>query len=80
MAFLRVLILVLIVWLVWRMLMRRLLGPRQKTQGAQGPARIGKMVRCEVCGLHVPVEESVSDGEHHFCGEAHRLDAGRRGE
>lgn len=36
----------------------------------------GKMVACEVCGLHLPENEAVSvqqnDRCHHYCSEAHR--------
>jgi uncharacterized protein len=31
------------------------------------------MVACAHCGVHLPVNEAVKDGELHFCGEPHRL-------
>ena len=30
------------------------------------------MVRCAHCGVHLPVSESVRDGELYFCSAAHR--------
>ena len=55
--------------LVWgvRLLWRR---PHLPREGP--PRRVGRMVRCEHCGLHVPREEAVSSGDHHYCSEDHR--------
>ena len=30
------------------------------------------MVRCAHCGVHLPVSESVRDGDLYFCSAAHR--------
>ena len=30
-----------------------------------------RMLRCEQCGLHVPVDEAVSRGGQHFCSLEH---------
>ncbi len=30
------------------------------------------MVRCAHCGVHLPVSESVREGELYFCSAAHR--------
>jgi len=35
------------------------------------------MVRCEHCGVHLPVSESIRDGERIFCSASHR-DAHRK--
>lgn len=31
-----------------------------------------KMVRCEVCGVHLPQDESVAAHGRYFCSDAHR--------
>ena len=44
--------------------------------------KVEQMVKCAYCGLHVPVNESVSDQEgHRYCDEEHRRLGGgsRRG-
>ncbi|MCG5534505.1 PP0621 family protein [Ectothiorhodospira mobilis] len=38
------------------------------------PGQLGsrRMVRCDYCGLHVPEEEAVRDGDRAYCSEDHR--------
>lgn len=44
--------------------------------GAQPGAQKGggpqPMLRCAHCGLHLPANETVQDGTHVYCSEAHR--------
>lgn len=37
-----------------------------------GERPTNRMVRCAECGLHVPHEEAVRDGEQYFCSAEHR--------
>ncbi|MCE2658089.1 MAG: PP0621 family protein [Rubrivivax sp.] len=30
------------------------------------------MVRCAHCGLHLPAQDALTDGQRNFCGEEHR--------
>jgi len=30
------------------------------------------MVRCETCGVHLPVNEAIKQGAHHFCSLEHK--------
>ncbi len=36
------------------------------------PERIGTMVRCELCGLHVPETEAVKKNAKYYCSPQHR--------
>lgn len=71
----RLLILVLLgLVLVW-WLFSRIGKLRSKQRGAADTAATGaqNMVACAHCGVHLPLNEAVKDGELHFCGEPHRL-------
>jgi uncharacterized protein len=49
----------------------------RKDAGAGKREQAEDMVRCAHCGVHLPVSESVRDGELYFCSPAHR-DAHRK--
>jgi uncharacterized protein len=34
--------------------------------------RVGSMVRCARCGVHVPENEALRSGNKHYCSSAHR--------
>jgi uncharacterized protein len=70
MYIIRFLVVVLAVWaaiLILRQLLRS--SRRQEVKRIPG----NDMVRCARCGLHIPTEEAVRDGEHYYCSERHRL-------
>jgi uncharacterized protein len=55
---------------------RRLKRPPPPAPPAPPAARIGAIVACAHCGVHVPEAEALRDAAGHaYCGEAHR-DAG----
>lgn len=58
------------------LLVRRL--SRRPPSGPQGPtAPAGNMVRCAHCGLYLPEDDAVRDGERFYCSPEHRdQDAG----
>ena len=58
----------LLVWLVRRQL------SSARPNAAQPESR--SMVRCDHCGLYVPVDEAISGAAGNYCCEAHRQ-AGR---
>ena len=69
MGLFRLLLIIALVWLAWRLLSKTLLGKRQSTRdNLEAPRR---MVRCAQCGLHVPESESVEQQGNHFCSQAH---------
>lgn len=71
----RLLILVLLGLVLAWWLFSRIGKLRGKQRGAADVAATGaqNMVACAHCGVHLPLNEAVKDGELHFCGEPHRL-------
>jgi uncharacterized protein len=67
-----VVLLVVVVWWVGSRIARarRANTADQPRQGG-GPAVTG-MVRCAHCGLHLPAQDALTDGQQRFCGEEHR--------
>lgn len=45
---------------------------RGKRVGATSAKPLKNMVRCEVCGVHLPQDDSVTAEGRFFCSEAHR--------
>jgi uncharacterized protein len=68
----RFVFLALAIWLAIAIIRQLLSHPQPRRQ--QRPS-LGShdMVRCRHCGLHVPRDEAVSNGDHHYCSEKHRL-------
>lgn len=31
-----------------------------------------RIVKCEYCSTHIPEEQAIKDGDHHFCGQEHK--------
>lgn len=69
MGLIRLLIFALVIWLAWRLYRIHKL----KTERAREQSRIdsGKMVQCEVCGVHLPANSAISDQDHWFCSQKH---------
>jgi uncharacterized protein len=66
----RVLFLMAVVIVVY-LLLRSYRRPAPK-QDASTPAPAEEMVRCVVCGVHLPKSESILAGGNFFCSDAHR--------
>jgi uncharacterized protein len=48
-------------------------GARRRDWPKQAPGSIEEdMVRCKVCGVHLPRSESVESRDEYFCSEEHR--------
>lgn len=61
-------LLALAIYLVWRILQKKQLPPRDEdSKRLRLP-----MVSCATCGLHVPREEALLQDEQYFCCEEHR--------
>jgi uncharacterized protein len=69
MILIRLLLLLLIAFVVYR-LYRLFSGPRQGTR--EQPTLTEDMVRCTVCGVHLPRTRALADGTDWFCCEEHR--------
>ena len=67
---LRVAIIVIIALLVYRLLKRWLASlPRESKKN---PDKIGRMVRCHYCDLHIPEAEAIHNHERWYCSDEHR--------
>ncbi len=59
-----------LIWLVFTLYKRyqsSSVGSKSEKPAMQG----GKMVRCEVCNTHIPVNEAIEENNHFFCSQAH---------
>lgn len=68
MNLLRLIFIALAVWVIVALVrnyLRRPAPPRQ-------PPRIGTIVRCAKCGLHVPAGEALVKDERYYCSATHR--------
>jgi len=67
---LRVAIIVLVALLVYRLLKRWLASlPRESNKN---PDKIGRMVRCHYCDLHIPEAEAIHGPAGWYCSTEHR--------
>ena len=66
----RVAIIVIIALLIYRLLKRWLASlPRESKKE---PDKIGRMVRCQYCDLHIPEAEAVHGHDGWYCSDEHR--------
>lgn len=61
---LKLLLLLLVVWIVLTLL-------RQRKRPSGPDPKPANMVRCAVCGVHLPESEAIADEGRHYCGDAH---------
>lgn len=66
----RLLILAVVAFLIYTLL-RQLLRGWAKKELPPRPGRSGTMVRCALCGLHVPEQEALRSGDKYFCSNKH---------
>ncbi|MCG6887627.1 MAG: hypothetical protein LJE74_10485 [Proteobacteria bacterium] len=67
----RVAIIVILAVLAYR-LIKRWLANQSRNSGAAGKDKIGQMVRCHHCGLHIPQDEALRADNHWYCNQEHR--------
>ncbi len=75
MNLIRLIVIGLIIWLLYRMFLRVLQKPASRQQPPKSIAR--DMVKCAHCGIHIPVDEALCRDEVCYCSAEHR-DAGTR--
>lgn len=74
MNLIRLIVIGLIIWLLYRMFLRVLQKPASRQQ--KQPKSIARdMVKCAHCGLHIPTDEALVRDNKHYCSTEHR-DAG----
>jgi len=73
----RVLLLILLGWILWR-LSQRWYYDRKVTKEnnthlpPSSTPKHDEMVRCDYCGLYLPLNEAIHSGEDRYCCEAHQ--------
>ncbi|VAW91762.1 hypothetical protein MNBD_GAMMA23-118 [hydrothermal vent metagenome] len=72
MNLIRLLVIVAIIWLAYRMyqnwLAKKNIAHKQQTNKPD----IENMVQCSKCGIHLPEQEALKQGIQFFCCEAHK--------
>jgi len=79
MKYLLVILLVLVVFWIWRSGRPRQNKPAQPARRHSKPAKgkeITEIVACGVCHVHLPKSEALIGREGFYCSEAHRREAG----
>lgn len=71
MNLIRLLIIALGIWLVV-ILVKNHLARRAALRSRKPTGKIGNMVRCTHCGLHIPESEAIQEGQDYFCSTAHQ--------
>ncbi len=73
MNLIRLLVIVAIIWLVYRMYQNWLSNKKTSPPKQQaGTSDIENMVQCSTCGVHIPEQEALKLGKQFFCCEAHK--------
>ena len=71
MNLIRLVIIGLIVWLLYRMFLRLFSAPASTEQK---PRKLSShdMVKCAHCGIHIPASEALEQDGKHYCSPEHR--------
>ncbi|MEJ2345037.1 MAG: PP0621 family protein [Gammaproteobacteria bacterium] len=67
----RSIVLIVAIWLAITIIRQMLRNQRPEPKPRSLPT--GNMVRCAHCGLHIPQDEALRNGEDYYCSERHRL-------
>lgn len=70
MNLIRLIVLALVFWLLYRMALRLL--SKNETKAPPRPKVGTDMVRCAHCGIHIPKSEALQRDGHDYCSEEHR--------
>ncbi len=70
MNLIRLIVIGLIVWLLYRLLQRILSKQSTRTEAPRGIAR--DMVKCAHCGIHIPADEALCHDGTCYCCMEHR--------
>jgi len=69
MNLLRIILIAAAIWIVYTIISNYL---KKKTlQRQKQPPKVGNMVRCNYCGLHIPEMEATRHDDDYYCSEEH---------
>ncbi len=72
MNLIRLLIIVAIIWLAYRMCQNWLASKTIAHKQQKNKPDIENMVQCSTCGVHIPEQEALKLGKQFFCCKAHK--------
>lgn len=75
MNLIRLIVIGLIIWLLYRAFQRMLSKPDTGQKSSPEEKTSHRMVKCAHCGIHIPQDEALKRDEHDYCSPEHR-DAG----
>lgn len=79
MKYLIVILLILVVFWLWRSgrpTRKTAAQPRQTASGSVKNKEITEIVACGICHVHLPKSEALIGSDGFYCSEAHRREAG----
>ena len=71
MGLIRLIILGLVIWLVWR-LVNNVKARVNTSKKPEAKIENQSMVSCQYCSVHVPQQEAVKHDDSWFCSQSHR--------
>lgn len=74
MNLIRLLVIILVIYLLYRLFKTRVEAYLQNDRKKPGEKKLQNMVRCDRCGLHLPEDEAIQQGTKYFCCEQHQDD------
>jgi len=72
MNLIRLLVIVAIVWLAYRIFQNWKVKNEQAARKIKKDAPIKNMVQCAKCGVHLPEQEALKDSGNFFCCDEHK--------
>jgi len=72
MNLIRLLVIVTIIWLVYRMYQNWVTSNIIAKKKQKEKPEITNMVQCTTCGVHLPEHEALKQGQQFYCCEAHK--------
>ena len=72
MNLLRIVLIAIAVWIIISMIRRWREQKADERMAERETPRVGTMVQCQYCGMHVPEQEAVRDGDATYCTVEHQ--------
>ncbi|VAW99017.1 hypothetical protein MNBD_GAMMA22-1407 [hydrothermal vent metagenome] len=68
MTIIRVLVIFLVFWLIFRLI--RIKMDKRRVPGKK-PPKIVDIKKCNFCGVHIPIKDSIKSGNNYYCSTEH---------
>lgn len=67
MNLIRLILIALTAWLVWRLILQPRFQARRNSGQSPPAAKSQQMVRCRRCSVHIPFADALKQGSHYYC-------------